>query len=463
MYRKHIAIFIIIILSITACMENQESKTSPVISNDPLFYINNIYSYWSTERYDTAIIYADRLMKLSPQFLIEMLHNEVALGISENQIGASCFVDELKDADITGLNEIIEPISIWNKIHNTESKDSLVSLFSELTSNLKLEILSQNKVELYALKAINELAQKELLSNEQIENVCELIIGELGDNLNSKDFLMDRELQVKRAYIRLILSNSYYILSEYKDEEINLKMAGYYSPDNTDRENIHGYFYSSVILTGDYENFGFQQKYLDYLLKHHRDQDALIVLGNMTLNEPINNNIIKFKTHYEKTNPSKNFKQYWHNLISLNSVIFPELIFTTMDSITISSKDFIGRWTLIDVWGTWCVPCISELPELESFYTDSLGNYNNQLKILTLSSGSENLIGFMGKNNYTFPVAEIEKDIVKKLKINGYPTKLLISPEGRYRVIPFNANWVEYINNYVLITKKTITNNVYKK
>jgi thiol-disulfide isomerase/thioredoxin len=231
-------------------------------------------------------------------------------------------------------------------------------------------------------------------------------------------------------------------------------MAAYYSPDNTDKQNIQGYFYTSVILTGDYKNFGFQQKYLDYLLKYDRNHDALSVLANMTLNEPIDDNINKFRTHLAKLYPSQNFKEYWHSLVSEHSELFPDLSFLTIDSTTLSSKSFIGQWTLIDVWGTWCEACVAELPALEAFYRESLINYNNQMHLLTLSANSKNLFMFMKQNNYTFPVAEIDKNVVNELKINGFPTKLLISPEGKYRIIPFNANWIEYINNYSLIEKR---------
>ncbi|TCP53114.1 thiol-disulfide isomerase/thioredoxin [Tamaricihabitans halophyticus] len=34
----------------------------------------------------------------------------------------------------------------------------------------------------------------------------------------------------------------------------------------------------------------------------------------------------------------------------------------------ISTDDFAGQVLLINVWGTWCGPCRSEVPELESLY-----------------------------------------------------------------------------------------------
>ncbi|CAM1352780.1 TlpA family protein disulfide reductase [Tenacibaculum halocynthiae] len=102
-------------------------------------------------------------------------------------------------------------------------------------------------------------------------------------------------------------------------------------------------------------------------------------------------------------------------------------------------------------WGTWCKPCIKELPKfniLAKKYNETSGS---KIKFYTLSYNSENLENFMTKNNYTFPVLEINDQITKLFKVNGYPTKILISPDNKYLKIPYGVNWTEYIKNYALI------------
>lgn len=443
------------------CVENQGLKrNSQLVSDDPLFLINNL-DYCSTNDNDTALIYTIKLMELEPSLVIEMIQKDVTWRISDNQKCASTFINELKSVDITDLDEIIEPVYIWNKIRNTKSSDSLLVLYNDLDSILTHSILSDCKPEFYLLKSLDDLNTKGIISDETRKRVNHLINQEAKKKLDISYPLNTRDLKDRRAYLRLLLRYTFFNLFELTKKSDYLKMASFYSPDIMDREHPGGYVYESIILTGDQNNFDYQQNYLDYLLLHKRKKEALSVLTIMTINEPINTNIIRLKSLLLETNPTKNFRLYWYDVISNNSVIFPELTFTTIDSISISSEEFKGKWTLIDIWGTWCSPCISELPELESFYRDSLRNYNNQLEILTLSSNSENLIHFMDKNNYTFPVAEIERNIVKELKINGYPTKILVFPDGKYRVIPFGVNWIEYINNYSLINKKLLLTKAY--
>ena len=121
----------------------------------------------------------------------------------------------------------------------------------------------------------------------------------------------------------------------------------------------------------------------------------------------------------------------------------------TDEKLDLSKKS--GKWIFIDIWGTWCAPCVRELPKLQSFYVDNSADSNSKLKIYTLCTPDKNLPEFMTKNNYTFPVSEIDKESTIKLEVEGYPTKILITPEGKYLVIPFDTEWQTYVKNYTLL------------
>jgi hypothetical protein len=45
-------------------------------------------------------------------------------------------------------------------------------------------------------------------------------------------------------------------------------------------------------------------------------------------------------------------------------------------------------------------------------------------------------------------VAMADGLIEKIYNINSYPSKILISPQGKYVVIPFGIVWVDYIKKY---------------
>ncbi len=57
----------------------------------------------------------------------------------------------------------------------------------------------------------------------------------------------------------------------------------------------------------------------------------------------------------------------------------------------------------------------------------------------------------MTQRKYNFPVAMGNKDILKTFNVLGYPTKVLITPEGKYIKIPLNMDWVDFIKQYASI------------
>ena len=46
----------------------------------------------------------------------------------------------------------------------------------------------------------------------------------------------------------------------------------------------------------------------------------------------------------------------------------PEYQVTALDGQTVSLADYRGKVILINLWATWCEPCIEEMPLLEDLY-----------------------------------------------------------------------------------------------
>ncbi|MCL8006225.1 TlpA family protein disulfide reductase [Gelidibacter japonicus] len=118
---------------------------------------------------------------------------------------------------------------------------------------------------------------------------------------------------------------------------------------------------------------------------------------------------------------------------------------------TTSLSDLKGKYVYIDVWATWCGPCIAEIPslkELDAKYADKNIQFVSISIDDAMRSGGgdleaaktkwktmveeENLIGIQ-----LFSDKNWQSDFVKDYKINGIPRFILIDPNGN--VVDANA------------------------
>lgn len=91
---------------------------------------------------------------------------------------------------------------------------------------------------------------------------------------------------------------------------------------------------------------------------------------------------------------------------------------------------------LIDFWGTWCAPCIKELPELLKLYEKVQDKYNFVSICFDESSNFERAKQIFKKNNISWSqIFDNQSDnmnsITGKLGINTFPSFILIDRKGK--------------------------------
>ncbi|MEZ4779194.1 MAG: TlpA disulfide reductase family protein [Flavobacteriaceae bacterium] len=86
-----------------------------------------------------------------------------------------------------------------------------------------------------------------------------------------------------------------------------------------------------------------------------------------------------------------------------------------------------GNVALVNVWATWCPPCIAELPSMQNLYDA----YGNQVDFYFVSLESpETLQHFLQKKKYHIPVYIPKEPFPESLKTTSFPTTYLISKTG---------------------------------
>jgi peroxiredoxin len=109
----------------------------------------------------------------------------------------------------------------------------------------------------------------------------------------------------------------------------------------------------------------------------------------------------------------------------------PEWILPVGDGGKISLKELRGKVVLLDFWGTWCVPCIKAMPDIQAIYDHFK---NKDVMVIGVSVEMEKTakpMDFIHKKNYTYSIVLDGKQIVDLYKVKVFPTLYLIDRQGR--------------------------------
>jgi thiol-disulfide isomerase/thioredoxin len=112
----------------------------------------------------------------------------------------------------------------------------------------------------------------------------------------------------------------------------------------------------------------------------------------------------------------------------------PEASFAARDGTTLRLADFRGRWLLVNLWATWCAPCLREMPSLDRLQK-RLGERLTVLAISQDRGGKEAVEPFLAKLHLEALATYLDPKgaVGRALGIEGLPTSFLIDAEGLIR------------------------------
>lgn len=100
----------------------------------------------------------------------------------------------------------------------------------------------------------------------------------------------------------------------------------------------------------------------------------------------------------------------------------------------VSLADFKGKTVVLNFWGTWCPPCVAELPSLEALYKQGGGKF----VVLGISEASarDDIKALKDKYGLTYPfLLDAQGAVQQKYKVNGLPETFIINPDSKISLI----------------------------
>lgn len=107
----------------------------------------------------------------------------------------------------------------------------------------------------------------------------------------------------------------------------------------------------------------------------------------------------------------------------------------TTDGKPFSLASLRGRYVIIDFWGTWCGACLAGMPALKAFAE----KHADRLSLVGICCGTNvrvpDIKAWIAERHPDWQWQQVvngkgDDDYVLKYNVQGYPTKILISPRG---------------------------------
>ena len=98
----------------------------------------------------------------------------------------------------------------------------------------------------------------------------------------------------------------------------------------------------------------------------------------------------------------------------------------------VTLADFRGQPVLVNLWATWCAPCVVEMPTLDAL----AAREGDRLEVLTISQdmqGQDKVDAFFEQRQFSTiePYIDPELQLMAELRIDTLPTTILYDAEGR--------------------------------
>ncbi len=132
----------------------------------------------------------------------------------------------------------------------------------------------------------------------------------------------------------------------------------------------------------------------------------------------------------------------------------PYIDFTTLDGEVITNESLKGKLVVVDVWATWCGPCMAAMPHFKSLVEEYGNNEKIEFMGISMDKDLETLEQGIKDNDITWTqVLDQERNLNKAWTIGMLPTIAIIAPTGEtvYVGHPMNmdAPLQEALKNYV--------------
>lgn len=97
-----------------------------------------------------------------------------------------------------------------------------------------------------------------------------------------------------------------------------------------------------------------------------------------------------------------------------------------------------GKVVVVNFWATWCMPCVAEMPSIQSLYED----YGDKVDfILVTQEGKDKVLPFMEEKGFTLPIYNSLSSSPSEFETSSIPKTFLVNKKGVIVIDAARADW----------------------
>ena len=162
------------------------------------------------------------------------------------------------------------------------------------------------------------------------------------------------------------------------------------------------------------------------------------------------NNLIpifdRFKDKYPENDYVALIQSYIDPIVARKALkLNDKMVFAKDDGVKLNTLEEVlaltkGKTVLLDMWGTWCGPCLEEIEKNGKAIKDYYKNkdldyvYIANFDIPNAQKWKELIPYFNLEGIHILANNKLTKDIMQRIKGNGYPTYLIIKKDGTFEL-----------------------------
>jgi thiol-disulfide isomerase/thioredoxin len=109
----------------------------------------------------------------------------------------------------------------------------------------------------------------------------------------------------------------------------------------------------------------------------------------------------------------------------------PDLVYSTLDGNAAHLASSKGKVVFLDLWGTWCIQCVVEMPRVQQLYDHYKSDPNVEFLIVSRMDTPSQVRAYAKRNHFDLPFYIMkDDDIPPSMQLLQYPATFLYARDG---------------------------------